>query len=501
MHSTKKLQINSIVSLVSKIVLMISGLILPRLILSNYGSEVNGLVSSINQFLSIITFLDLGVGSVVQAALYKPLVKKNRDQLGAVLNAANDYFKKIAYILVIYVLVLIFVYPQITEQQSLDTFSTAMLIIAISISTFGRYFFGIVNELLLNADQRVYVQLLTEILVVVLNLIAVVLLINAGYSIVTVKFVSSFIYLLRPILLTYYVRKNYDINYAVIVTKDPLPQKWSGVGQHIAYSIQNSTDVVVLTIFSTLENVSVYSVYKLVINAINLIVSSFTVGLQSFFGNLLAQDKIKETNEYFNITEWIIHNLVIFLYTLTAILIIPFVQLYTRGVNDVNYYVPLFAFIFVVANSLYSIRIPYQAIVFSAGHFKQTQKGSYFEAGLNIIVSLLLVNKLGLLGVAAGSLVAMGYRVFYLVNYLSKNILNRSPINFLKLMLLDILNFIIIFILGAFFLTKYQISNYFHWAIAGIILALTSLLVLLITNSIFNKSNVGKILAIIRQKN
>src|SRR5699024_3048708 len=148
---------------------------------------------------------DLGVGSVVQSALYKPLAENDIGKLSSVLKAAQNYFRKIAYVLVAYVLILIIFYPQITNNQTLDTFSTVMLIIAMSISTFGQYFLGIVNELLLNADQRSYVQLTTEIAVVILNLIVSIILINLGYSIVVVKFASSFIYLLRPVLLSYYV--------------------------------------------------------------------------------------------------------------------------------------------------------------------------------------------------------------------------------------------------------------------------------------------------------
>src|SRR5690554_5641619 len=102
---------NSVTSPINRIVRIMSGLILPRLILLYFGSETNGLVASIRQFLSIIAFLDLGVGSVVQSALYKPLAKKNYEQINAVLSAARSYFQKIAYILIIYVSALIIFYP------------------------------------------------------------------------------------------------------------------------------------------------------------------------------------------------------------------------------------------------------------------------------------------------------------------------------------------------------------------------------------------------------
>ena len=77
----KKALINSAFSILLEIITMISGLILPRLIIRIYGSEVNGLISSITSFIGYITLLQSGVGTVAKAALYKPLADKDHDKL------------------------------------------------------------------------------------------------------------------------------------------------------------------------------------------------------------------------------------------------------------------------------------------------------------------------------------------------------------------------------------------------------------------------------------
>lgn len=66
----KLLAKNTTASLISQITALVCGFILPRLFLQYFGSEVNGLVNSITQFLSVISFLELGVGAVVQSSLY-----------------------------------------------------------------------------------------------------------------------------------------------------------------------------------------------------------------------------------------------------------------------------------------------------------------------------------------------------------------------------------------------------------------------------------------------
>ena len=67
MNTKNKLVINTISSLMYQAALIISGLIIPKLIISSYGSEVNGLINSISQFLGFFSFLELGIVAVVQS--------------------------------------------------------------------------------------------------------------------------------------------------------------------------------------------------------------------------------------------------------------------------------------------------------------------------------------------------------------------------------------------------------------------------------------------------
>lgn len=493
MNRTDKLKKNAITSLLSRIAIMISGLILPRLILVYYGSETNGLVSSINQFLSIITFLDLGVGSVVQSVLYRPLAQKDSKQVSSVLTAARNYFKKIAYALLIYVIGLMIFYPLIVDS-SFGFLSTGFLIFGLSLSLFGQYYFGIVNELLLNADQRAYVQLGSEIVVVILNLLASVFLITQGASIQTVKLVAGLIFLIRPVFLAYYVKKDFDISLNIELTEDPLPQKWSGMGQHVAYTIQNSTDIVILTLFSTLENVSVYSVYNMVTQAIRMVIASLTTGITSFFGDLLANDEIDQLNKYFTQIEWMVHTGVVYLYGMTAVLITPFVMIYTTGVEDIDYYAPVFSFLLVLAKAAYSLRTPYQSLIFSAGHFKETQRSSYIEAGVNIVLTLFMVNQFGLVGVTFGTIVSMAYRTVYLVVYISRNIIYRPVKKFLRHLFVDAITFGLMMGIGIFTMNFYQINNLIDWIIMAIILGIVFLVLVFTINLIFYKDIVSSLL-------
>ena len=78
---SKKAVYNIISTLILQIITIIYGFIVPKIIITSFGSNVNGLVSSITQFLAYITLLESGVGPVIKASLYKPLANKDKQEI------------------------------------------------------------------------------------------------------------------------------------------------------------------------------------------------------------------------------------------------------------------------------------------------------------------------------------------------------------------------------------------------------------------------------------
>lgn len=485
MDNVKKLKLNSMMGLINQITILISGLILPRLILVYFGSEINGLTSSINQFLSIIRFLELGVGAVVQTALYKPIAKKNEHKTNVILASARQFFKRISSIFVFYVIALMFILPIVTESP-IDYLGTSFLIFAMSISLFSQYYFGMVNTLLLNANQQNYLSMFASIITVTLNTLATVILIKYGASIQIVKLTTSLIYLLRPLFLKYYVERKYKfIDYDISPEKDAIPQKWNGMAQHVSITVMDSTDMIVLTLFSSLENVSVYAIHNLVVNGVVQLIQSTTSGIQSFFGNLLANDEISILNNYFTKIEWLIHTLITYIFGMTAVLLTPFVLIYTSGVEDANYNVPIFALVITIGKAIRILRLPYNTVILAGGHYKQTQNSSIIETMINIIVSLLAVHKFGLVGISLATIFALIYRQIYLIRYLSKNLIYRPINSFLKLLVIDIFSFSFIMILGNSI--SINPTNFLEWIVSASILGIIYAIFCLLINYIFYK--------------
>lgn len=479
MNRRRKLYLNTITALMNQVAVLICGFILPRYILGYFGSDVNGLVTSITRFLSVISFLELGVGPVIQSNLYKPLADNDTDTVSKIVVSAECFYRRIAYIFLAYIAVLVFVFPSITPEY--DFWFTASLLLIISISTFAQYYFGITYQVFLNADQKVYVHSTVQIVTVILNTVISVVLMKFGCGIHVVKLASAVVYILRPIVQNIYVKKKYSINKRITYTEEPIKQKWNGFAQHLAAVVTGEIDVVLLTFFSTYQNISIYSVYFLVVSGINRMVMTAVTGLESFWGNMLAKKEYALLNKTFESVEALMHAGVTFLFVVTGILLAPFISVYTAGIKDTaSYYMPLFGILLSFAYGSQCLRVPYFRIIKAAGHYKQTQNGAFISMFLNIIVSLVLVFKFQLVGVAIGTLVAMLYHTIYFAWYLRKNILNRPFYHFVKHMVIDVITGILGFIATGWI--SIRAITYGAWFMYAIIVAVIVGVITLILN-------------------
>lgn len=493
----KRLIWNTSTSLIYQIVTIICGLILPRLILNGFGSDVNGLVNSVKQFLTVISFLELGVGAVVQSALYKPLAENDSVKLSQIVTSANKFFRKLALILVGYILLLLVFYPKIVNAEFGYVY-TDILILAISIGSLVQYYFGIVDMLFLNAAQRGYVQYIPQSISIILNTLISYLMIKWGASIQTIKFVSSLIYLARPVVLRIYIRKHYSLNYHEKYSQEPIKQKWNGVAQHIAAIVLDGTDIIVLSTFSTLSNVSIYSVYYLVVSGVKQLFMSLTNGFQSLIGELWAKKELIELNETFGWFEWLIHTGTVFFFGCTGVLMIPFVQVYTKGITDANYIQPLFAVLITVANAGHCLRLPYNIMILVGGHYKQTQSNYITAAIVNIVISVVAVKQWGLIGVAIGTLVAMLYQTIWMAIYDNKNLIRWPIKKFVKQCSVDLITAVVAAVISIQFHLIQE--EYFYWFILALETAIVWIVVILVVNRIFYKEKIEKIFEKLRLK-
>ena len=464
MHKAKR---NIITTLIGHVVATICGMVIPGIMISSFGSTMYGLSASVAQFLSYISLLDGGVARVARAELYGSLAEKNDYAISKVYYAIKRFFAIIGIVFLVFTCGMSLLYYDIADVSEVSRDYVFCLVWIISAGTLAKYMGGISNLTLLNADQKQYVGNIIVTVGTMCNALMVVILVNLGCDLLAVKIGSSIVYIAQPICYSVYVKKHYKLQ---SVGKDisKLPQKWTGLGQHVAYFLHTNTDIVILTVFADLRYVAVYSVYRLVISSIRKITSSFTSGMEAAFGELIAKKQPGLLQSLFLKYKHMLSFVSIVLFGTTAILVVPFVQLYTSGVTDADYTQPMFAIIMIFAEAIDCFMHPCSSLPISANKLKETRWGSYGEAIINVGLSLALVWWNPLIGVALATLLATVFKsVFYMV-YAERNILLMPAKKLLKSFLFTIGLLGAFAIAGVLIAGRIDMDSYLIWALWGV---------------------------------
>lgn len=487
MKSKKITLLNIISNIILQFTNILTWFVIPKVILSYFGSDVNGLVSSITQFLSYISLVEGGISGVVMASLYKPIVENDIDKISSIVKTSDNFYKKIGSIFIIYCLILGLIYPFIikTGFSFLYVFS---LVLVLSVNVFIQYMFSLTLKNLLNADKRGYIVSFVQSIILIISIVLTYVSVIIYPSIHFLKFLTGIIFIIQPIVFTMYVNKNYKLVKNSKVDNDLLKQRWNGFAINIAAFIHNCTDIAILTIFTNLATVSIYSVYTLVTNGLKSIFNAISNAIVPTIGHAYASGNSEDLNNKMDLYEYITFLIVFFMFSVAGLLITPFVLIYTNGINDADYNQFLFGILIIISEALYLVKFPHLNLSYSANKFKELTVPAYIEAGINILVSVILVYKFGLIGVAIGTIVAMTYRLFFQIYFSTKMINDRKQWGFYKKMLIFVISTIIgIIICSLLPNVKYNIGN---WCLFGAIYSLIFGFIYLITSLLFFKKEV-----------
>lgn len=490
----KKTVVSNILStFLLQFVTIVNGLVVPKIFLSLFGSEANGMVTSISQFLNYVTLLEGGISGVVLASLYKPLQENDQKKISGIFNATQHFFRQIGAIYIVYSIILAFVYPLIVETPYSYGYVFA-LILVLTIKLFTQYFFSMSYQILIKASQKVYLISRTKAIVLLLNIVAIFVCSKIFEDLIFIKAISSIILFIQPVVFSLHVRKHFELDKTVPRDKTALSQRWSGFGHTLAYFINTNISIIMLTAFSTLSLVSVYSVYIMITNAIRNLIVALASALIPSVGAVMSKGNKEESSKAFGIYSFGMGFFTMLLFTCGIVLILPFVKIYTSNITDVNYIRPAFAIVLMVAELIYCFREPYINAAYAAGHFKQTVKFAYIESALNIIISLILVHKLNLLGVAIALLVSMTYRMVAHVIYLKNNILHLPIYNFVKLAVVFFSTALFVTVLSYLVLPLSEINSYWSWIVCAIFVGMIGMVSFGAVSLVFFKPMLQKII-------
>ena len=426
MSNRKKSLKNLLYSTLGLIITIAFGLILPRLYITSFGSEVNGLLNSLNQVLVYLGLFEAGVGATTLQALYKPVARNSWEDISGVLSATNHYYKQTGKWYFLSLCAISIVYPIVIKTEL--SFSTVAGTIFFSgIGNVVTFYYQAKYKILLQAEGKSYVITnLTTIINIAVNLTKV-LLIQSGYTIVSILVIAFLIQSVQAIYMVFYIRKNYtELSLHVKPNYKAIDQKNYMLIHQISGLVFQNTDVLILTIMCDLKVVSVYSMYKLVVSQLENVLSILTNSVNFILGQTFQID-IKKYIVRIDVFESYFSAFAFALFSVALNLYLPFMKLYTANVTDINYVDYNLAVLFIIIELLNVMRAPMLYTINYAGHFKQTVPQTIAESVINLVVSLIGVVYLGIYGVLLGTVIALLYRTNDIIIYSNKKILNRPP--------------------------------------------------------------------------
>jgi len=464
---TKRIAYNTISRLLTAVVSVAAGLVIPRLVLSHFGSDYYGVITSITQFMGYIAVLAMGAYSVTQTALYKPLAERDAYSVSRIVRASEIFMRKIAYIFAIAVVIFSILYPLLVIDDFEWSFTFVMVFI-LGAGPFFQYYLWITYCAVLEADQRGYIIIFVQICANIINAIIIVYTIVTGNIIQIVYLASTVVLVIPSFVIYFYTKKHYKIIKPVEPDMTAIKHRWDAFAHSFAAFVRTNMDVIIITLFLGVIEVSVYAVNYFALISIATIIGSFIgPGVNAAFGNMIAKNEHNNVKDTLRFFEFIVNSLSTLLFTCAALLIVQFVSVYTLGVDDANYYRPVFTYLVCFAQFSQILRSPYESLVYAAGHFKQTRNGAIVETAIQVVISIILINFLGIVGVAVGALCAAVFRTVQIIIYVSHNIVERSVWTAIKKSLLSLLTAVIIIAITRF-LPEMSDTNYIAWVLHAI---------------------------------
>ena len=418
---------NILSGFIGQLITIALGIIIPRLVLLNLGSEANGLLSTVSQIYTYFALLEAGVGNAALQALYGPIGSNNTEQSNRILAAMQHYYRRTGFVYLAGVLIVGFVFPIVVHSSF--SYQTVFLVTILGgLGGVVRYFTQAKYLMLIKADGRNYAETNISTIINVLISVTKIILLCAGCNVIVIQAMYFGYSVLTSFVYVAYVRRSYSwLNLRVAPDLQALSKRNYAFIHQISAMIFNSTDMMILSLFENLKIVSVYGLYTLLFNMASTAVGTINGSIQYRLGQTFCN---KHHEKYLCMHDaFEIYNmaLVSSLYCIVGIFILPFLRLYTAGVQDINYTDPILPYLFIAVYLLNNGRESSNLVIKFAGHFKQTQWHSVLEAAINVGVSLVGVYFCGIYGVRIGTIAALLYRTNDMIIYANKKILNRSP--------------------------------------------------------------------------
>lgn len=509
MKAGKKGAFNIALSIFYKVVTIAVGLILPKLFITNYGSTVNGLQASVNQIFTYIALLEAGVGASALQSLFAPAAKKDREKENAYISAVSRYYNKIGFIYFAILLAVSGLYALIVPVEGIPWYQVILYVIVSGSLTGINFFYLGKLKLIISAEGDEFIVSFLSTMIYALSSAVKIVLISFKFNIIFVQLGFLAVNLLFTFIYYLIAKKKYKwLSFRQKPDYTCVAQKNSVLIHKISGIIFQNVDILLLTFLCDLNVVSIYTIYKMVVNMVNSIVATFGDSLNFIFGQKFNTEEDPDKPQYRKLIDTfnVYYSAIAFgLYTVMFLLLIPFVRLYTAKM-DIEYVYETLPWLYISIEILTVGREAMLRTIEVAGHFKKTQWRAVAEAVINLTVSVVAIlvmkhffgNIGGLYGALIGTIAAMIYRTIDINIYANTRILHRKAWKPFWCMASNAVCFLLVWLISRW--VPFEIHSYLQFFLYGAAVTAVVLPLFLVLQSLFNRKECKNILLYLKSR-
>lgn len=484
MSHDKRIKNNLISSLVYQVVLISLSFLLPRLYLENFGSEVNGVLSTIKQIFVYMFLLEAGVGLATTQALYERIGKKNYQSINEVLSATHSYYSKTGIIYLAIVLVIAVVYAYVIPT-SMDSGTVFCIVILTAVPALFSYFVQAKYRILLEVDGRKYVINNSDTVLQIASSAGKILVILLTDSLILMQLVYCIMYVAQLSFLYFYAKRRYKwLDLKAKPDFQAISQKNSVLVHQLSGMVFNNTDVILISALCDFKAASIYAIYNIFFSQVQNFIANVSSSFNFALGQAFNIDR-ERFKRLFNVYETFYVAATFLVYTLMAVFLLPLIQIYTKGIDDADYTNTLLVFLFVIMNLASNIKIPVNSVIEFSGNFQKTRSFAIWEMVINLTVTVAAILTMGICGAIIGTVAALVYRGIVTIRFSNRNVLERSQMHTYKILLSNALVFGIV--MAVFYVDSFSGFEFLPLLLRGIIHSVWISALYVAVNFVFNR--------------
>ena len=447
-ESRRRVLHNMCSSLLYNLSVILFGLLLPRLYLTSFGSELNGLDSTIKQIFSCLTLLEAGVGLASQQAYYLPVAVGDRKAINGIFSATHHYYRRTGIVYLLVTVVFALLYP-LCINTVLSYGTVSLIVVFYGIPGIVSYLVQGKYRSFMEVEGKNYViTYITTATMAAGNLLRMLaLLFTRSILLVQVTYCVPSVF--QVLVLTAYMRKNYPwLNAHDTPNLEALAQRGSVLVHQLTSIVFNNTDTILISSLCGLASASVYTIYMLFFSNIEKLFYSIVNSISFRLGQLFYVEPEKFKRLY-RLYDALYLSAAFALFTTVAVFLMPIIALYTSGVTDAEYLDTRLLVLFTAVELLSSAKQPLGMLLNISGRFEETRQQALIEMGINLLVSVMSVLRFGIAGCLFGTLAAHLYRYTALILFTRTKVLGESPVgDFVRLGVNGLLCFVLLYLLG-----------------------------------------------------